>query len=103
MKRNRERREEMRQEVRSVIRATNREVPIAVYHLASVGHNLNFQSGGSTLMWFGFTWLLKLYQRTNARLWKQGQKSTVAIYHIISRDTIDESFEFERENTDRFY
>ena len=51
---------------------------------------MNLQSGGSTLIWFGLTWSLELYQQTNARLWRQGQKSTVVIHHIISKDTIDE-------------
>jgi SNF2 family DNA or RNA helicase len=36
------------------------------------------------------TWSLELYQQTNARLWRQGQKSTVVIHHIIAKDTIDE-------------
>lgn len=66
------------------------EIPIAVIHPASAGHGLNLQSGGSTLIWFGLTWSLELYQQTNARLWRQGQKSTVVIHHIISKDTIDE-------------
>ena len=42
-------------------------------------------------MWFGLTWSLELYQQTNARLWRQGQKSeTVVIQHIITEGTIDE-------------
>lgn len=68
----------------------NGEIPIAVIHPASAGHGLNLQSGGSTLIWFGLTWSLELYQQTNARLWRQGQKTTVVIHHIISKDTIDE-------------
>lgn len=68
----------------------NGEIPIAVIHPASAGHGLNLQNGGSTLIWFGLTWSLELYQQTNARLWRQGQKSTVVIHHIISKDTIDE-------------
>ena len=68
----------------------NGKIPIAVIHPASAGHGLNLQSGGSTLIWFGLTWSLELYQQTNARLWRQGQKSTVVIYHIISKNTIDE-------------
>ena len=52
---------------------------------------MNLQAGGSTLIWFGLTWSLELYQQTNARLWRQGQKAdTVVIHHIITRDTIDE-------------
>jgi SNF2 family DNA or RNA helicase len=33
---------------------------------------------------------LELYQQTNARLWRQGQKNSVVIHHIISKNTIDE-------------
>jgi SNF2 family DNA or RNA helicase len=66
-------------------------IPIALIHPASAGHGLNLQRGGSILIWFGLTWSLELYQQTNARLLRQGQKSTVVIHHIISKDTIDES------------
>jgi len=65
-------------------------IPIGVIHPASAGHGLNLQSGGSTLIWFGLTWSLELYQQTNARLYRQGQKNTVVIHHIITRSTIDE-------------
>lgn len=68
----------------------NGEIPVAVIHPASAGHGLNIQFGGSTIIWFGLTWSLELYQQTNARLWRQGQKSTVVIHHIIAKDTIDE-------------
>ena len=43
-----------------------------------------------TLVWFGLTWSLELYQQTNARLWRQGQKETVVIHHLIAKGTIDE-------------
>jgi len=66
-------------------------IPLALIHPASAGHGLNLQSGGSTLIWFGLTWSLELYQQTNARLWRQGQKSdTVVINHIVTAGTIDE-------------
>ncbi len=68
----------------------NGEIPVAVIHPASAGHGLNIQFGGSTIIWFGLTWSLELYQQTNARLWRQGQQSTVVIHHIITKDTIDE-------------
>lgn len=65
------------------------EIPVAVIHPASAGHGLNLQSGGSTLIWFGLTWSLELYQQMNARLWRQGQKETVVIHHLIAKDTLD--------------
>jgi len=67
------------------------DIPVAVIHPASAGHGLNLQSGGSTLIWFGLTWSLELYQQTIARLWRQGQQSrTVTIHHLITEGTIDE-------------
>lgn len=66
------------------------QIPIGLIHPASAGHGLNLQDGGSTLVWFGLTWSLELYQQTNARLWRQGQRSrTVVIQHIITSGTID--------------
>lgn len=66
-------------------------IPVALIHPASAGHGLNLQNGGSTLVWFGLTWSLELYQQTNARLWRQGQTAdTVVIQHIIAKGTIDE-------------
>ena len=61
------------------------EIPVAAIHPASAGHGLNLQAGGSTLIWFGLTWSLELYQQMNARLWRQGQEETVVIHHLISR------------------
>ena len=66
------------------------KIPVAVIHPASAGHGLNLQAGGSTLIWFGLTWSLELYQQTNARLYRQGQDSTVVIHHILTKGTIDE-------------
>ena len=66
------------------------EMPIALCHPASAGHGLNLQAGGCTIVWFGVTWSLELYQQANARLWRQGQKHTVIINHILTKLTIDE-------------
>ena len=67
------------------------KIPVALIHPASAGHGLNLQQGGSILIWFGLTWSLELYQQTNARLWRQGQKSrTVIVQHIVTKGTIDE-------------
>ena len=69
----------------------NGEMPVALIHPASAGHGLNLQQGGSTIIWFGLTWSLELYQQLNARLYRQGQENTVIIHHIVAKDTIDEN------------
>ena len=75
----------------SIARWNRGELPVALIHPASAGHGLNLQAGGFTLIWFGLTWSLELYQQTDARLWRQGQMSeTVVIQHIIAEGTIDE-------------
>ena len=67
------------------------KITIGLLHPASGGHGLNLQDGGSTVVWYGMTWSLELYQQLNARLWRQGQKnSTVIIHHIITVGTHDE-------------
>lgn len=76
------------------------EIPVAIIHPASAGHGLNLQEGGCHLIWFGFTWSLELYQQCNARLWRQGQKNTVTIQHVITKGTIDEDVLNALENKD---
>lgn len=73
-----------------VTRWNNGEIKVAIVHPASAGHGLNLQIGGSTAIWFGLNWSLELYQQANARLWRQGQKNTVVIHHIITKGTVDE-------------
>lgn len=68
-----------------------KELQVGLIHPASAGHRLNLQSGGNTLIWFGLTWSLELYQQTVARLWRQGQTSeTVVVQHILTSGTVDE-------------
>jgi SNF2 family DNA or RNA helicase len=66
------------------------EVPVMLVHPASAGHGLNLQDGGSTIIWFGLPWSLELYQQANARIHRQGQKSTVVVHHLVAKGTIDE-------------
>ena len=76
------------------------QIPLALIHPASAGHGLNLQDGGCTIIWFGLTWSLELYQQLNARLWRQGQKHTVVIHHIITKGTHDEDVMRALENKD---
>lgn len=68
-------------------------IPIGLISPASAGHGLNIQKGGHILIWFSLIWSLEMYQQTNARLWRQGQKDVVTIHHILTKDTIDEQIQ----------
>lgn len=65
-------------------------IPLLLAHPASAGHGLNLQDGGSVIVWYTPTWSLELYQQANARLYRQGQKRTVIVHHLIAEGTIDE-------------
>lgn len=66
------------------------KIPVALIHPASAGHGLNLQDGGSAIVWFSPIWSLELYQQLNARLWRQGQKHTVVIEHLVTEQSVDE-------------
>lgn len=66
------------------------EIKMLLAHPASASMGLNLQHGGSVLVWFALTWSLELYQQFNARLYRQGQKNTVRIIHIVAKGAIDE-------------
>ena len=67
------------------------KIKMIVAHPASVGYGLNIQEGGHTIVWYGLTWSLELYQQANARLFRQGQQHTVIIHHLITEGTVDEN------------
>lgn len=73
-----------------VVKAWNRgEIPILIAHPASVGHGLNLQDGGHTIVWASPTWDLELWDQFNKRLLRQGQKNQVNIHIVLARETID--------------
>ena len=65
-------------------------IKVLLVHPLSVGHGLNLQRGGHTLIWFAMHFSLESYLQTNARLARQGQQFTVNIIHLLTRNTIDE-------------
>lgn len=77
------------------------KVQVMLAHPASAGHGLNLQAGGSTIVWFGLTWSLELYQQFNARLYRQGQKEHVVIHHLIMKGTHDEDVVAALKNKDK--
>ena len=66
------------------------KIQVGLISPASAGHGLNIQKGGHILIWFSMIWSLEMYQQTNARLWRQGQKHVVTVHHIVCKDTVDE-------------
>lgn len=75
----------------NITKWNNKEILVALIHPASAGHGLNLQKGGNTMVWFGITWSLELYQQCVCRLYRQGQtEGTVTIIHLITQGTVDE-------------
>lgn len=75
-------------------------INILLAHPASAGYGLNLQDGGHIVVWYGLTWSLEQYQQANARLYRQGQKDTVFIYHILAKGTADEDVKKALEDKD---
>lgn len=65
-------------------------IEVGLISPASAGHGLNLQDGGHILIWYSMIWSLEMYQQTNHRLDRQGQKEVVSIHHIITKGTVDE-------------
>lgn len=66
------------------------EIPLLLAHPQSAGHGLNLQQGGHLIVWYSLTWSLEYYQQANARLMRQGQKNSVIVHHLVTKDTMDE-------------
>ena len=65
------------------------KVPVLVVHPASVGHGINLQKGGHIGAWMTIPWSRELYDQTNARLHRKGQKNPVKIYRLLCEDSAD--------------
>lgn len=74
-------------------RWNNGETDVLILHPASAGHGLNLHKNDcETIIWFGLTWSLELYQQLNARIAGGHRRigKNVIIHHILSKGTIDE-------------
>ena len=75
---------------KDVERWNNHDLDVLLLHPASAGHGLNLQAGGSVLIWYTLpNFNLELYQQANARLYRQGQREKVRVYHLLVDDSID--------------
>ena len=67
------------------------KIPMLVADPRSLGHGLNLQQGGRTVIWYSPTWSRELYDQFNARVARKGQTTQPLLYRIIATDTIDEA------------
>jgi len=67
------------------------EIDFLLLHPRSAGHGINLAAGGSSILWFGPQWSRDLWEQTNARLWRRGQKNPVHVYTLIASGTVDEA------------
>lgn len=69
----------------------NSLIKVGYAHPASIGHGINLQQGGHTIVWYGLNWSLELTDQALHRLYRQGQQSHfVTIHRLISKNTIHE-------------
>ena len=66
------------------------KVPMLVAHPASVGHGLNLQHGGNTLVWMTLTFSRENYEQMVARLARRGQQSVTTVYRLLCPGTVDD-------------
>lgn len=64
-------------------------IPVMLLQPASVGHGINIQDGGHTLVWYTVPTSLEEYIQACGRINRQGQKHPVMIHHLLCDHTID--------------
>jgi SNF2 family DNA or RNA helicase len=79
-------------DVSAALAAWNRgEIPVMLVQPQSVAHGLNLQGAGRAIVWYSLTWNLEYYEQLIRRIWRQGQTQRVFNYHLICKDTVDET------------
>lgn len=79
-------------DIRDTIKRWNDgKIPVIVAHPGSVGHGLNLQDGGHTMVWLTTTWSNEQYRQAVKRLYRSGQKETVTVIHLLAEGTEDEN------------
>jgi SNF2 family DNA or RNA helicase len=72
------------------------KIAVGLIHPQSAGHGLNLQHGGNIIVHYSLFWNLEYYAQVNERIgpvrqMQSGYKRPVYIYHILARDTLDDS------------
>ena len=66
------------------------ELDVLLAHPASCAYGLNLQEGGRHVIWYTLTWSLELYQQANARLHRQGQRTSVIVHRLLVQGGVDQ-------------
>lgn len=67
------------------------ECKLMLGHPLSMGHGIDqLKLIDSSIVWYGVTPSLDLYEQTSARLWRQGRKEPVLCHRILAKNTLDE-------------
>lgn len=59
-------------------------------HPASLGHGLNMQQGGRSIVFYSYPWSPEQYDQTVARLARMGQGQVTRVFHLVTADTMDD-------------
>lgn len=65
------------------------KIEVLLGHPASMGHGLNMQFGGHTIVWYGLNINLELYEQAIARILRDGQTEAVMMHRILCANTLD--------------
>lgn len=76
---------------KELVRAWNvGEIPVLLGQPSSMAHGLNMQAAGRAVIFHSMIWNFEDYDQFIKRVWRQGQKERVFLYHIVARGTVDE-------------
>ena len=78
--------------IKTIDKWNAKKLPVLLCNPAAMGHGLNLQQGGSTIVWFSIPRFgdYELYEQFNARLNRTGQTEQVLVHHLVCKNTFDE-------------
>lgn len=65
------------------------DIPYLLGQPQSMSHGLNMQECGRAVIWHSMIWNYEHYVQLIRRLYRQGQKNPVFLYHIMMKNTVD--------------
>jgi hypothetical protein len=81
------------------------KIEILLVHPASVGHGLNLQFGGHTIIWYTIPFSHEMWEQTNGRIARPGQVSPFTMAHVLIAGPADHAvlamLQEKREGQDR--